>query len=96
MVGDCKNASKKRKKKLATLFHGSPIFFWHFLLILSRTNDVLNVFLKSVNINFLSILGEEGIDSTFHLFYSPGTILILVSFFTFLIHRMNFTEIKIQ
>ena len=55
---------------------------------------MLNVFLKSVNINFLSILGEEGIDSTFHLFYSPGTILILVSFFTFLIHRMNFIEIK--
>ena len=95
MVGDCKKIPLKKEKK-----ENWPLYFWFpyillaFLLILSRTNDVLNVFLKSVNINFLSILGEEGIDSTFHLFYSPGTILILVSFFTFLIHRMNFIEIK--
>ena len=85
---------KEKKKKIGHFISWFPYILLAFLLILSRTNDVLNVFLKSVNINFLSILGEEGIDSTFHLLYSPGTILILVSFFTFLIHRMNFTEIK--
>ena len=51
------------------------------------------MFLKSVNISFFDILGEERINSTFHLLYSPGTILIMVCFFTFFFHRMKVSEI---
>ena len=65
MVGDCKNASKKEKKRKLALYFLVSLYFLAFLLILSRTNDVLNVFLKSVNINFLSILGEEGMIQLF-------------------------------
>ena len=52
--GDCKNTIENNKQKKIGHFNFlvSIYSFLAFLLILSRTNDKLNMFLKSVNINF--------------------------------------------
>ena len=89
------NATKdKQHKRLGNLISWFPYILLAFLLILTRTNDNLNFFLKSININFSNILYEENISSNLNVFYSPGGILIFVSIFTFLIHKMNFSQIK--
>ena len=82
------------KKKIGSFVSWFPYILLAFFLILSRTNDNLNKFLKSVNINFLNILEEEKINAIFHFLYSPGSILLLVSLITFFIHKMNFRQIN--
>ncbi len=85
---------KNNKKKIGTFMSWFPYILLALLLVLSRTNDFLNTLLKTVNINFLNILGEEKINSTFYLLYSPGSTLILVSLLTFFIHKMKYFEIN--
>ena len=87
-------AKNKQHKRLGNLISWFPYILLAFLLILTRTNDNLNFFLKSININFSNILNEENISSNLNVFYSPGSILIFVSILTFLIHKMNFSQIK--
>mgnify|MGYP001163858948 FL=1 len=82
------------KKKIGSFVSWFPYILLAFFLILSRTNDNLNKFLKSVNINFLNILEEEKINAVFHFLYSPGSILLFVSLITFFIHKMNFRQIN--
>ena len=82
------------KKKIGSFVSWFPYILLAFFLILSRTNDNLNKFLKSVNINFLNILEEEKINAIFHFLYSPGSVLLLVSLITFFIHKMNFRQIN--
>ena len=82
------------KKKIGNFISWFPYILLAFILILSRTNDNLNKLLKSVNLSFLNIFGEEKINAIFHLFYSPGSVLIFVSLTTFLIHKMNFRQIN--
>ena len=87
-------SKNNQHKRLGNLISWFPYILLAFLLILTRTNDNLNFFLKSININFSNILDEENISSNLNVFYSPGSILIFVSIFTFLIHKMNFSQIK--
>ena len=82
------------KKKIGNFISWFPYILLAFILILSRTNDNLNKLLKSVNLNFLNIFGEEKINAIFHLLYSPGSVLLFVSLTTFLIHKMNFRQIN--
>ena len=82
------------KKKIGSFVSWFPYILLAFFLILSRTNDNLSKFLKSVNINFLNILEEEKINAVFHLLYSPGSVLLFVSLITFFIHKMNFRQIS--
>ena len=94
-LGNIKMLTKnKQHKRLGNLISWFPYILLAFLLILTRTNDNLNFFLKSININFSNILDEENISSNLNVFYSPGSILIFVSILTFLIHKMNFSQIK--
>ena len=96
-LGNIKMLSKnKHHKRLGNLISWFPYILLAFLLILTRTNDNLNFFLKSININFSNILDEENISSNLNLFYSPGSILIFVSILTFLIHKMNFLKLKMH
>ena len=82
------------KKKIGNFISWFPYILLAFILILSRTNDNLNKLLKSVNLSFLNIFGEEKINAIFHLLYSPGSVLLFVSLTTFLIHKMNFRQIN--
>ena len=63
--------NNNNKKKIGNFVSWFPYILLAFFLILSRTNDNLNKFLKSVNINFLNILEEEKINAVFHFLYSP-------------------------
>ena len=81
------------KQKISTINSWFPYIFLAILLIISRTNDSISNFLKSVNFKFVNILNEENIDASFQILYLPGGILIFVCFCTFIFHNMNFKNI---
>ena len=94
-LGDVNMDLKNNKeKKIGNFTSWFPYILLAFFLILSRTNDNLNKFLKSMNLNFLNIFGEEKINAIFHFLYSPGSILLFVSLITFFIHKMNVRQIN--
>ena len=64
------------------------------ILILSRTYSPFKNFLQSINLEFYDILNEEKINASFQILYLPGGILTFVCFATFLLHKMNFSEIS--
>ena len=68
------------KHKISTINSWFPYIFLAILLIISRTNDYVSNFLKSVNFKFVNILNEENIDASFQILYLPGGILIFVCF----------------
>ena len=63
------------------------------ILILSRTYLPFKNFLTSINLEFYDILNEDKINASFQILYLPGGILTFVCFVTFLLHKMNFSEI---
>ncbi len=81
------------KDKISTINSWFPYIFLAILLIVSRTNDFVSNFLKSVNFKFVNILNEENIDASFQVLYLPGGILIFVCFCTFIFHNMNLKNI---
>ena len=81
------------KHKISTINSWFPYIFLAILLIISRTNDFVSNFLKSVNFKFVNILNEENIDASFQVLYLPGGILIFVCLCTFIFHNMNFKNI---
>ena len=81
------------KHKISTINSWFPYIFLAILLIISRTNDSVSNFLKSVNFKFVNILNEENIDASFQILYLPGGILIFVCFCTFIFHNMNLKNV---
>ena len=81
------------KHKISTINSWFPYIFLAILLIISRTNDYVSNFLKSVNFKFVNILNEENIDASFQILYLPGGILIFVCFCTFIFHNMNLKNV---
>jgi lactate permease len=71
-----------------------PYLLVGLLLVLSRLPQLpFAAFLKSLKFSWSNILNSE-ISFTSTPFYLPGSILLIVVFITFFIHKMNFTELK--
>mgnify|MGYP001309072635 CR=1 FL=1 len=81
------------KKKISNFKAWLPYFFLAIFLIISRIVDPIKNFLKSINVKFSNIFGEEKINAIFEILYLPGGILIFICMLTFLIHQMKFKEI---
>ncbi len=86
--------SLKSKKKISSFMAWLPYFLLAGILILSRTYSPFKNFLQSINLKFSNILDQEKIDASFQILYLPGGILTFVCFATFLLHKMNFSEIS--
>jgi lactate permease len=66
-----------------------PYVLLALLLVLSRTVKPFGDALKSVDLKFANILGEQGIGGNFQILYLPGGLLILVCVVTYFLHRMR-------
>ncbi len=66
-----------------------PYVLLALLLVLSRTVKPFGDALKSVDLTFANILGEQGIGGNFQVLYLPGGLLILVCIVTYFLHRMR-------
>lgn len=66
-----------------------PYVLLALLLVLSRTVKPFGDALKSVDLKFADILGEQGIGGNFQVLYLPGGLLILVCIVTYFLHRMR-------
>ncbi|PPR38731.1 MAG: L-lactate permease [Alphaproteobacteria bacterium MarineAlpha8_Bin1] len=81
------------KKKISSFMAWIPYILLAGILILSRTYLPFKNFLTSINLEFYDILNEDKINASFQILYLPGGILTFVCFVTFLLHKMNFSEI---
>lgn len=89
-----KKFNNNAKKKISNFYAWLPYLILAFILILTRTYEPITLYLKSINLKFLKILNEEGINASFEILYLPGGILVFTSILTFLIHKMNSIQIS--
>tara|TARA_B100000989_G_scaffold298350_1_gene287220 strand:- start:496 stop:2184 length:1689 start_codon:yes stop_codon:yes gene_type:complete len=89
-----KEFNNNAKKKISNFYAWLPYLILAFILILTRTYEPITHYLKSINLKFLKILNEEGINASFEILYLPGGILVFTSILTFLIHKMNSIQIS--
>jgi lactate permease len=61
-------------------------------LVLSRTIKPLGDALKTIDLKFVDILGEQGISGNFQVLYLPGGLLILVCIATYFLHQMRISD----
>lgn len=66
-----------------------PYVLLALLLVLSRTIKPFGDALKSVDLKFANILGEQGVSGNFQVLYLPGGLLIAVCIVTYFLHRMR-------
>ena len=91
-MGSFDDSTKKQENKVSPILAWSPYLLLAFLLIVSRTYDPVQSFLKSISLNFSNILSEEKINASFQILYLPGGILVLTSMITFMLHRMKLSD----
>ena len=91
-MGSFEDSKKKQENKVSPILAWSPYLLLAFLLIVSRTYDPVQSFLKSISLNFSNILSEEKINASFQILYLPGGILVLTSMITFMLHRMKLSD----
>ncbi|WP_417579124.1 L-lactate permease [Nitrincola sp.] len=73
----------------------APYLLLGALLVLSRVNaDVKAFFTQNLVLGWQNILGEAGVSGSIQFLYLPGGIMILVVLATFLLHRMQFGELR--
>lgn len=81
-------------KKVSIGLAWLPYILVALLLVLTRLPQLpLGNWLKSVSVQWTNILQTE-INAVSTPLYLPGTILMLVVFLTFLLHKMNFVKCK--
>jgi lactate permease len=66
-----------------------PYILLALLLVLSRTVKPLGDALKSIDLKFVDILGEQGVNGNFQALYLPGGILVAICVITYFMHRMR-------
>jgi len=79
------------KRKISLALAWAPYVILAVVLVLSRTVVPFGDLLKSANVVFNGILGEQGINGNFSLLYSPGGILVIICVLTVFMHRMSFS-----
>jgi lactate permease len=81
------------RQKMPLIMAWLPYVLVGAVLVATRIIPELRVFLQTPTIVHSQILGTN-VSNTWQWLYSPGAIISFVALCTFLIHRMNFTEIK--
>lgn len=79
------------KRKISLALAWAPYVILAVVLVLSRTVAPFGDLLKSANVVFNGIMGEQGINGDFSLLYSPGGILVIICVLTVFMHRMSFS-----
>ena len=79
------------QRKIPLTLAWAPYVILAVVLVLSRTIAPFGDLLKSANIAFSGMLGEEGINGDFSLLFSPGGILVMICLVTVVMHRMSFS-----
>lgn len=77
------------EKKVSRFMAWLPYVLLALLLVLSRTVKPFSDALKSIDIKFTDLLGEEGISGNFQVLYLPGGLLLAVCIVTYFLHRMR-------
>ena len=77
------------ERKIGRFMAWLPYVLLALVLVLSRTVTPLGDALKSVDLKFVNLLGEQGIDGSFQPLYLPGGLLVLICLATYLLHRMR-------
>jgi lactate permease len=77
------------EKKISRFMAWLPYVLLALLLVLSRTVKPFGDALKSVNITFTDLLGEQGVGGDFQVLYLPGGLLLVVCIITYFLHRMR-------
>ncbi len=80
------------EKKISSFMAWLPYILLALVLVLSRTIKPLGDALKTVDLKFVDILGEQGISGNFQVLYLPGGLLILVCIATYFLHQMRISD----
>lgn len=80
------------EKKISSFMAWLPYVLLALVLVLSRTVKPLGDALKTIDLKFVNILGEQGIGGNFQVLYLPGGLLILVCIATYLLHNMRLAD----
>ncbi len=80
------------EKKISRFMAWLPYVLLALVLVISRTIKPVGDALKSVDIKFVDLLGEQGIGGNFQALYLPGGLLILICIVTFFMHRMKVAD----
>lgn len=80
------------RQKISLALAWAPYVILALVLVLSRTFAPFGDLLKSANVMFNGIMGEQGINGDFSLLFSPGGILVMICVITFFLHRMSFSS----
>ena len=82
------------KSPISTKIAWVPYLLVALFLVLSRLPQLhIDKLLKSLNLNWINILGS-GINASSTPLYLPGSIIIFVVFLTYFLHKMNSSEMK--
>ena len=80
------------RQKISLALAWTPYVILALVLVLSRTFVPFGDLLKSANVMFNGIMGEEGINGDFSLLFSPGGILVMICMMTVFLHRMSLSD----
>jgi lactate permease len=80
------------EKKISSFMAWLPYILLALVLVLSRTIKPLGDALKTIDLKFVDILGEQGISGNFQVLYLPGGLLILVCIATYFLHQMRISD----
>ncbi len=82
------------KSPISTKIAWVPYLLVALFLVLSRLPQLhIDKLLKSLNLNWINILGS-GINASSTPLYLPGSIIIFVVFLTYFLHKMDLSEMK--
>ena len=82
------------KSPISTKIAWVPYLLVALFLVLSRLPQLhIDTLLKSLNLNWINILGS-GINASSTPLYLPGSIIIFVVFLTYFLHKMDLSEMK--
>ncbi|SEH89111.1 L-lactate permease [Paracoccus alkenifer] len=77
------------RRKISLAMAWAPYVILAVVLVLSRTVKPFGDLLKSANVMFSNIMGEQGVSGDFSLLHSPGGILVMICLLTIVLHRMS-------
>ena len=78
------------RRRISLAMAWAPYVILAVVLVLSRTVKPFGDLLKSANVMFSNIMGEQGVSGDFSLLHSPGGILVMICLLTIVLHRMSF------
>ena len=96
-MGDLKSSIDRLtpKKPMNIALAWTPYLLLAAILVLSRVSPAVKTFFtENLVFAWKDILGEAGVSGSIQFLYLPGGVMALVILITFIIHRMNFSELR--